>query len=230
MANPSPSVPPHIQPEPEDGRSVWLKRAIAVEVMSLLWIAAEAVVSLVAARQTGTVALSAFGIDSAIEWISGACLLLRLLWERRHPENGVLGVERAASLVVGLCLFALVVWIGLRAGQMVALRTFQAPRLLGLAVAAASSVITPWLAVQKRLLGYKLDSPALLGDAACTMTCALMAWMLLFGLLVEQVWGFWWVDPFAALLLCVLILHEAWESVAAFRGGRHDHGHGHGVV
>ncbi|WP_067931022.1 cation transporter [Alicyclobacillus kakegawensis] len=215
-------------------RARWLSQAIAWETASLIWIGAESVLSLWAARRHGGMALSAFGIDSAIELLSGLCLLARLVWEWRRPKDaravGVLPVERATAVVVGACLLVLALWIAWGAGAVTALRSRSSPSALGLAVAAVSSLLTPWLAGAKRRLGRQLDSAALRADAACTLTCAFMAWLLLGGQALQRVGGWWWVDPLASAAICVLILHEAWESLEAGLWRRHGHGHGHGVV
>jgi divalent metal cation (Fe/Co/Zn/Cd) transporter len=211
-------------------RQRWLAAAVRWEVLALVWIALEAVLSLIAAARQGGLALSAFGVDSAIELVSGLVLLLRLgyEWLRRdvEPPNSL---ERWAAAIVAGCLFALTAWIAFRSGQALAHRQPAPLGRLGLFVAAASSLVTPWLAMQKRRLGRLLASAALLGDAACTMTCAYMAWVLLAGSFCQAAFGWWWVDPVAALGILYFVLGEAWESFAGARDGR-PHGHEHGVV
>ncbi|SFU93862.1 cation transporter [Alicyclobacillus macrosporangiidus] len=211
----------------EAQRMSWLTLALWVETASLLWILAEAALSGFAAVRAGSLALSAFSADSGIEFVSGVILWVRLWWERGHPDHGwVDRVERVSSALVAACLFALAGFISFQAGQALALRSGMLESPLGLAVAVASSLITPWLALVKRRLGRKLHSHALLGDAACSMTCACMAWALLAGLLLQRAFGWWWVDAAAALGIIAFVLREALESAEAARSGApHLHHH-----
>ncbi|MCL6598208.1 MAG: cation transporter [Alicyclobacillus macrosporangiidus] len=209
----------------EARRISWLVLALWVETASLLWILAEAALSGFAAMRAGSLALSAFSADSGIEFVSGVILWVRLWWEQSHPDHGwVDRVERVSSALVAGCLFSLAGFISFQAGQALAMRSGMLESPLGLVVAVASSLVTPWLALVKRRLGRKLHSHALLGDAACSMTCACMAWALLAGLVLQWAFGWWWVDAAAALGIVAFVLREAWESAeAAWSGAPHLH-------
>lgn len=206
-------------------RLVWM--ALQIEFVSLAWIVVEAVLSAVAALQSGSLALSAFSVDSAIELLSGLVLTSRLWLEFQYGEAGLSEVvERVSSAIVGVCLFSLAAYIAWRSGQALAIRHSVHTTSLGIAVVAGSSIITPWLARSKHRLGVRLHSHALLGDAACSMTCAYMAWTLLAGLMLQQVFGWWWIDPLAAVGILYFVTREAWESViATWTGAAHVHNH-----
>ncbi len=208
-------------------RKQFVRTAIQIELLSLVWIALEASLGMVAAIASGALSVSTFSVDSAIELISGIVVLIRFMAEVSLQGQIPARLERIASIFVGGCLLALAAWVSLRAGQAAALR--QAPQLnwLALVVAFGSSVVTPWLAVQKRKLGVLLHSSALIGDAACSMTCALMAWTLLAGLLLEQLHIGWWVDPLAAVLIAGFVIREGFDSLSMLWGGTHVHAHGH---
>jgi hypothetical protein len=66
---------------------------IRIEVISIIWMVVEMAVSIGAGIAARSILLTAFGIDSLIELISGGILLWRLLVERR--EGGLESVERA---------------------------------------------------------------------------------------------------------------------------------------
>ncbi|GGJ09387.1 hypothetical protein GCM10010885_18110 [Alicyclobacillus cellulosilyticus] len=214
-------------------RRAWLGRAVGVELIACLWVVAEAAFGAWAAFQAGSLAITAFCVDSAIEWLAGAVLLARLAMEysgrlgRWHARG-----ERAASGVVGLLLFGLAGYVAWEAGVRAAAHHQVHATWAGWAVAIASALVTPWLGRQKLRLGRLLDSPALIGDAACSMTCAYMAWTLLASLAFEA-WlpGLWWIDPLAALGIVHFALREAWASVAAaWTGQGHVHVHVHSHV
>jgi divalent metal cation (Fe/Co/Zn/Cd) transporter len=217
-----------------ESRRKWLRVALQIQVISVLWTVIEAAVGAVAAQLSGSLAVSAFSVDSAIELVSGIALLLRFVIEMlssaKSSEARASVPERMATGVVTFCLFGLAAFISWRSGQALATRHPMQVSTIGLILAGLSSVISPWLARMKRRVGMKLDSHALIGDAACTMTCAYMAWVLLLGLGMQWLFGFWWVDPLAALGILYFVLYEAWDSFAALRSGTvhiHDGLHHH---
>ena len=70
----------------------------------------------------------------------------------------------------------------------------------------------PLLARVKRNVAESIGSPALKGDAACTITCAYMAATLLGGLALNALFGFWWADPIAALGIVYFLVREGREA------------------
>jgi divalent metal cation (Fe/Co/Zn/Cd) transporter len=202
-----------------------VRLAVQLEAASLLWIVTETALSAIAALSAGSLAISAFSVDSAVELLSGVILFLRLVAEYLARQDLVSQVaERIASFVVGTCLVALAAYISFRSGQLLAARTSAEVSHLGIGVAAASGLITPWLARAKYRLGLRMHSHALMGDAACGMTCAYMAWTLLAGLLLQWAFGWWWIDPVAAVGILYFVMREAGDSLhAAWHGGVHVH-------
>ncbi len=205
------------------------KEAFHLELLSVGWIAAEAALSAVAAYSAHSISLSAFSMDSGIELISGMVLVIRL-WVQMHSDimETTLKIEHAASLIVGACLFALSGYIAFQSGAALARHESLSVSYLGLLVAIASSVITPWFAKQKRAYGISLRSRALLSDAACSIVCAYTSWTLLLGLILQFVFGFWWADAVAACGILYFVLNEALESIgSAASKTPHQHYHHH---
>ncbi|HKV83404.1 MAG TPA: cation transporter, partial [Ktedonobacterales bacterium] len=97
-------------------------------------------------------------------------------------------------------------------------RTEASPVGIGLAVVALAGM--PLLAWRKRRIAAAIASPALRGDAACSITCAYMAGALLLGLLARAVFGWWWADSVAALALLIWLVPEAREALDGARSGR----------
>lgn len=212
----------------DERRRKWIEMGIRVQVLSVLWTLLEAVLGAVAASAAGSLAISAFSVDSAIELLSGFVLFVRLIIEYQSGENGMSKVvERIASGIVAVSLFTLAIFISWKSGEAFALRVPASASALGIVVAAIAAVVSPMLAVAKRRIGERIHSHALLGDAACSMTCAYMAWVLLAALILQWAFGLWWVDALGAVGILYFVLHEAWESLdAAITGEPHVHGHG----
>lgn len=196
-----------------------LRSGIAIEWWTIGWMVLEAVVSLGAGTAAGSVALVAFGADSVIELVSAGVLLRRLRVEQAGGCAGeVQAAERRASGLVGILLFLLALWVvgSVLRGLLTHARPESSPA--GLVIAAASTVVMPWIVSAKRRVAARIGSPALRADAACGIVCAYMAATLLAGLALRAMFGWWWADPLAALGIVYFIVREGWEAIEAARG------------
>jgi divalent metal cation (Fe/Co/Zn/Cd) transporter len=90
---------------------------------------------------------------------------------------------------------------------------------IGLALAVASGLVMPYLARAKKRVGAQIGSAALQADGACSMVCAYMAWMVVAGLIVQVVLGWWWLNAAAGLALVYFVASEGLESVRDARAG-----------
>jgi divalent metal cation (Fe/Co/Zn/Cd) transporter len=167
-----------------------------------------------------SVALTAFGFDSFIELFSAAVVLRRVLERSESEERGSLTAgERMASRLVGLALYALIAYIVISAvaGLALGIRAVASPVGIGLAV--VSLVIMAVLWRWRLRLADLLGSPALRGDAACSVVCLYMAAATLIGLGLNALFGFWWADSFAGVALIWWIRGEANEALEAATTG-----------
>jgi divalent metal cation (Fe/Co/Zn/Cd) transporter len=179
------------------------RKVLQLQVITLIWMSAEAIVSLGTAWTSHSPTLLAFGGDSLIELLSAVIVF----WRFRFA----LAEARAARIAGGL-LFALAAFVVLTSvlnfiGYREAHRSF-----VGIGILLAAAVMMPWLASQKRKLAVVTSSAALKADAAESALCGYMAWIALAGLAVNAIWNKPWADPVAALALTPLI----------FLGGRHE--------
>ncbi len=196
-----------------------LRSGIAIEWWSIGWMGVEAAVSLVAGVTAGSVALIAFGADSVIELISAGVLLRRLRAEQAGQRASSVEVtERGASAIVGILLFLLALWVVGSALRDFVVHARPESSIVGLVLAAASTVIMPWIVTAKRKVAARIGSAALRADAACGVVCAYMAGTLLIGLALRALFGWWWADPLAALGIGYFIVREGWEAIEAARG------------
>jgi divalent metal cation (Fe/Co/Zn/Cd) transporter len=71
----------------------------------------------------------------------------------------------------------------------------------------------PLLSRAKRKVGRALDSAAMQADAKQTEFCTYLSAILLAGLLLNAVFGLWWADPGAALIMVPIIAKEGIEGL-----------------
>ncbi len=191
---------------------------VRLEVVTVVWMAVEAVLAIGAGIVARSVLLTAFGFDSVIELISGGTLLWRLSSEARGAGGERLEtVERRAtriSAVLLVLLCAYVVLVGL-AGLVSRLRPEAS--VLGVGVAVAAVLVMPLLAWRKRRANLVIGSPALRADIAETITCAYLAAATLVGAGLNLIAGWWWAEYAAALVLLVFIAMETKEAIESAR-------------
>jgi len=198
-----------------------LRQARQAQVLVLAWMLIEAAVAIGAGIAAHSIALSAFGADSIIELFSAGVVLRQLLKRTEDGPDEVLSDgERQASRLVGWALYAVIAFIVLSsaASLLVGLRPESSPVGVGLTVTSIFVMAALW---RWRLsLADRLRSPALKGDAACSAVCLYMAGTTLAGLALNQIFGWWWADPLAALALVWWIRGEANEALEAARTGQ----------
>jgi len=161
----------------------------------------------------GSVSLVGFGIDSFIEVTSGATLLWRMSVdadEERRERN-----ERIALRIVGLCFLALATYVAYESIGDLIRRKAPEHSIPGIVLACVSLVVMPLLSRAKRKVGGALASAAMHADAKQTDFCVYLSAILLSGLVLNAMWGLWWADPVAALIMTPII---AKEGLAGIRG------------
>jgi divalent metal cation (Fe/Co/Zn/Cd) transporter len=116
---------------------------------------------------------------------------------------------------VGACFVALAAYVAWEAAETLQLRSAPQRSVPGILLAAASTVAMPVLARAKRTVATGIGSAALEADARQTDFCLYLSAILLAGLMLNALFGWWWADPVAALVMVPLI---AKEGVNALRG------------
>ena len=120
--------------------------------------------------------------------------------------------ERLALRLIGVSFFLLAAYVGGRA--VLDLLTAAEPESspIGIALASASLVVMPVLAAGKARIGRRLGSSTVSADSRQTWLCTYLSAVLLAGLLLNSLWGWWWADPLAGLVIAGLALREGLEA------------------
>jgi divalent metal cation (Fe/Co/Zn/Cd) transporter len=80
----------------------------------------------------------------------------------------------------------------------------------------------PFLARAKRRVAAALDSRALISESAQTSLCAYLSAILLGGLLLNALRGWWWADPLAALMMVPIMAREGMAGLRSAARGADD--------
>jgi divalent metal cation (Fe/Co/Zn/Cd) transporter len=187
-----------------------LRRIHLVQSITIAWMTAEAVLSLIAAWLASSPALLAFGGDSAVELLSA----IVVLWRFRTPVAHV-QAEKWAARAAGALLLLLAGYVAAVSSLKLLGHGEPRPSYLGIVTLLAATAVMPWLAREKRKLSAATGSAALRADAAQSRLCAYLSLIALVGLAANAIWHVSWADPLAALAIVPLIL---WEGKEAIRG------------
>jgi divalent metal cation (Fe/Co/Zn/Cd) transporter len=201
-------------------RAAQVRLGVWIELVTIVWMVIEAGVALSVGFATRSVSLQGFGLDSIVELIAGGILMWRLLVEQRGGSTERIEIaERRASWVTAISLFALAVYIVGDSGFALVTRTQPEASWWGVGLAIAAAIIMPLLWQGKLRVAKRIGSAALRADAACSVTCAYMSLTLLAGLLLNRLFGWWWADPLAALVLVYFLVQEGREALHEARTG-----------
>jgi len=187
-------------------RIVLVSSAKRLEYFTIIWNLLEGLVSLLAGLFSGSISLVGFGIDSFIEVASGSIVLWRMAVDHniaRREHN-----EHLALRLVGFSFIGLASYLIFQAIMRFHDQTPPQHSIPGIVIAGLSLIVMPMLSRAKRRVATGLKSSAMNADARQTDFCAYLSAILLAGLLLNFLFGWWWADPVVALFMASIIGNE----------------------
>lgn len=200
-----------VEPTPSGDRAAHIRRGKFLEYVTVVYNSIEGVIAIIAGAVAGSIALVGFGFDSFIECISGLALLWRLYGDADESKRE--RFEQRALRIVGISFMLLAAYVAYDAITSLLRREAPDESMTGIALAAVSLVIMPLLVRAKRHVARAIGSAALAADAAQTQICTYLSAILLGGLLLNAMLGWWWADPVAALVMLPIIIKEGLEAL-----------------
>lgn len=205
----------HAGPHPHDTvvfveeRRRYGRRAQLLAGASVTYNVVEAVIAITAGMVAGSVALVGFGLDSVVEVSSG----LIILWQFRHPLPE--SRERTALRLMALSFFALAGYVTVESARSLLSGHAPDPSPVGIALAATSLLVMPFLSWAQRRTGRALGSNAVVADSTQTLLCTYLSAVLLLGLVLNATLGWYWADPIAGVVIAAVAVKEgrqAWRG------------------
>jgi divalent metal cation (Fe/Co/Zn/Cd) transporter len=197
--------------EAEILRAAHVRTGRNLEFITIGWNVLEAVIAVAAGAIVGSTALVGFGLDSVIEVSSGVALLWRLSLDGDAERRERL--ERLTLKVVGITFLMLAAYVTVESISSLWKHEVPSPSYTGIILAALSLVVMPLLSRAKRRVATQIGSRALKADSRQTDICAYLSAILLGGLLLNALFGIWWADPVAALVMVPIIAKEGRDAV-----------------
>lgn len=188
-----------------------LWRGLWLEYATLGWNVVGTVIVLIAAIQTGSAALAGFGLDSAIEIFASVVVV----WQLKGLEQGR---ESLALKLIGTAFIALAIYVFMQSVWTLLASAHPAPSPLGIVWLAVTCAVMLLLAWGKLDTGRQLGNLVLTTEARVTLIDAALAGAVLIGVGLNALFGWWWADPLAGLVIVYYGLAEgraAWKHTSA---------------
>jgi len=192
-----------------------VRRAIGLEWVTLAWMTVEGAAALFAGFAAHSVSVTAFGMDSLIELVSGGVLMWRLRTEARMGAAFPARIEHLAHRVAGALLMLLAAYVIVAAALSLYHRQGQEFSYLGAAVTVAAIAIMFPLARSKREVADRIDSRALRADAVESLACGYLSVAVLIGLVAQYYLQAWWIDGVVSLGIVYYLVREGLEAWGA---------------
>jgi divalent metal cation (Fe/Co/Zn/Cd) transporter len=200
--------------EPPAADPDWLRAARQARALSwgsLVYMTIEGAAGLFAGVAAGSVGLIGWALSSVVEGLASIIVIWRFTGSRTLSETS----ERHAQRAVAISFWLLAPYVAVEAIDKLRAGNAAEESVLGIVVTVASLVVMPVLGKAKHRLGARLGSGATAGEGTQNLLCAYLAGAVLIGLVTNALWGWWWLDPLAGLLIAAVAVRE---GRAAWRG------------
>ena len=183
----------------------WARR---LNRLTITWNAVEGVAVIVIGIRASSISLIGWGFDSFVELVAGLVLAWRLRLERGDADTRH-AADRRAQRLIAACFAVLAAYVLAESLRDLVAGNPPDGSILGIALAALSLVVMPFLARLKLQLAVVLGSQAVQAEAAQTTLCALLSGAVLIGLGANVLFGWWWADPAAGLFIAIAAAYTA---------------------
>jgi divalent metal cation (Fe/Co/Zn/Cd) transporter len=156
----------------------------------------------------GSIALVGNGLDAAIEGLASVIVVWRFSGSRTLSTTS----EHRAQQLVAISFLLLAPYIAFEGTRALAIEHHAETTWLGVGLSVGTLCICPWLGRAKLLLGDQLGSAATSGEGRQNLLCAYLAAAVLMGLVANNLFALWWLDPIVALSIAGLALREGRRS------------------
>jgi divalent metal cation (Fe/Co/Zn/Cd) transporter len=138
-----------------------------------------------------------------------------ILWRFGSRRAHLDSAERRAQQLIAVSYVVLAAYVTVESVRTLLGGPHPETSWVGIGLAAVTAPTMPLLARAKRRVGNGLNSSATVSEASQNMICAYLSVALLVGLGANALFGWWWADPAAALVIAGVALRE---GVLSWRG------------
>lgn len=154
----------------------------------------------------GSVSLFAYGLESSVEVFASSIVV----WELKGRDKKR---ERYALKLIGVAYLVVSTYVFVDASRSLFEGTRAVSSSLGVILMAITALVMGGLGISKRIVGGKLGSKTVLADAKFTLIDGALSTTVLFGLLFNILFGWWWMDQAMALFIAGAAFREGVKEI-----------------
>jgi divalent metal cation (Fe/Co/Zn/Cd) transporter len=193
--------------------------ASALAIITIFYNIAEGLVSVFLGLADESMSLFGFGLDSFVEVVSGIGIWHMVRRIRQNGGENPDRFEQRALRITGTAFFILTAGLVITA----VLDFYQGHKpestFWGIVISLVS-IFSMWLLIRAKVsVGTKLNSQAILADAACTRACLQLSVVLLIASTGYHFTGIGGLDSAGALVIGALCFREGKEAFEKARSG-----------
>lgn len=189
-------------------RNSLIHRAVRLSYATIGWNGVAGASGLALALTAGSPATAGFALNALLDSSASVVLIWRFRREQSDPEAAE-DLERHAQKFIVIAMVAVAALVAVQATRALVTGSHANETVLALFVTGLSLLFLPWLGRRKLAVAAALPSPALRGDGVLTLAAAALAGLTLVALVLDLVFGWWWADPVAALVIAAALATEA---------------------
>jgi len=191
-----------------------LRTGAVLVTVTLAYNLIEAAIAIGSGIAAHSIALVGFGLDSVIELSASAVML----WHLRRVIGGAdsEALEESEARVrrfIGITFLLLAAYILIRGAMDLIGGEAPSESVVGIILAIVSLIVMPLIAWGKLRVAARANNAALRAEAKETLACAWLSFALLVGLGANALFGWWWADPVAALVMLPWLVNEGLENI-----------------
>ncbi len=188
------------------GHDVLLARGRRLQYATIAWNLMEVVVTVALGIAAASLALVAFGLDSLVE-VFASVVVIWFIANHHQPHRA-----RRALRLVAVAFAVLAVYLVAASVYNLTQGDAADSSPLGIGYLAVTAGVMFGLAHTKRVLARTARSEPLAAEAQMTFLDGCLASGILVALVLNALWGLWWADPGAALLVAAFCVREARDN------------------
>ncbi len=189
------------------------KQAYYLSLFTIIFNLAEGLASVYFGYEDETLTLFGFGLDSFVEVISAIGVFVMIKRVSKHPESDTHKFEKTALKITGYSFYLLSIGLLGAAVSNIITHHKHETTLSGIIISLISFSAMTWLAINKRRIGKKLNSAAIIADGKCTQVCIYMSLVLLVSSLLYQLTKIAFMDVIGTLGIIYYSFSEGKEAL-----------------
>lgn len=179
------------------------RRGLRLAWFIVVWDIIEGAVAVTAGVLAGSIALVAFGLDSAIEVFAALVVIGQL-----HGRTSY----GTALKLIAVSFFVLATYVTTKSIIDLVSRNQAEGSWIGIGLNCVALVVMVPVAIAQRRTGEALQNQVLVAQSKETWISNYLSISVLIGLGANALLGWWWADPVAALVISAVAVREGREA------------------